>query len=165
MARPRRHLVDEILKVRAAIIQAVSAATAPAWMHLELTMSQMKGLRTLAYHGPATVSLIAETLRIGLPTASQLVDRLVQAGLAERAEDPSDRRRILVRLSKKGQQLHDGLNQGPQAFRIWLHRMNGDDLEALRRGYVALARIALAGTNGGVPMEEPVRRGAHVRSQ
>src|SRR5881628_4268718 len=62
-------------------------------------------------------------------------------------------------------QLHDGLNQGPQAFRIWLHRMNGDDLEALHRGYVALARIALAGTNGGVPMEEPVRRGAHVRSQ
>jgi len=43
--------------------------------------------------------------------------------------------------------------------------MNGDDLEALHRGYVALARIALAGTNGGVPMEEPVRRGAHVRSQ
>ncbi len=165
MARPRRDLVDEILKVRAAIIQAVSAATAPAWMHLELTMSQMKGLRTLAYHGPATVSLIAETLRIGLPTASQLVDRLVQAGLAERAEDPSDRRRIMVRLSKKGQHLHDGLSQGPQAFRIWLHRMNGDDLEALHRGYVALARIALARTNGGAPVEEPVRRSAHARSQ
>src|SRR5207247_7429461 len=84
MARPRRDLVDEILKVRAAITQAVSAATAPAWMHLELTMSQMKGLRTLAYHRPATVSLIAETLGIGLPSASQLVDRLVPAGLAER---------------------------------------------------------------------------------
>src|SRR3989442_8473935 len=94
MARPRRDLIDEILKVRAAIIQAVSAATAPAWMHLELTMSQMKGLRTLAYHGPATVSLIAETLRIGLPTASQLVDRLVQARPAERARDPRDPRPI-----------------------------------------------------------------------
>ena len=81
------------------------------------------------------------------------------------AEDPSDRRRIMVRLSKKGQHLHDGLSQGPQAFRIWLHRMNGDDLEALHRGYVALARIALARTNGGAPVQEPVRRSAHARSQ
>lgn len=164
MARPRRDLIEEILKVRAAILQAVSAATAPAWMDLELTMSQMKGLRTLAYHGPATVSQVAEALRISLPTASQLVDRLVQAGLAERAEDAQDRRRILVRLSKKGQQLHDGLSPGPQAFRIWLHRMNGEDLEALHRGYVALARIALAGTNGAIPAEEPARRSAHARS-
>ena len=164
MSRPRRDVIDEILKVRAAIIQAVSAATASAWMDLELTMSQMKGLRTLAYQGEATVSQVADTLKIGLPTASQLVDRLVQAGLAERAEDPSDRRRILVRLSKKGQQLHDGLNQGPQAFRIWLHRMTADDLEALHRGYMALARIALAETNGAVPADEPGRRTAHVRS-
>src|SRR3989454_9195736 len=102
MARPRRDLVDEILKVRAAIIQAVSAATAPAWMHLELTMSQMKGLRTLAYHGPATGRLIAETLPLGLPTASQLVDRLVHAGPAERAEDPSHPPRHLGRLGQKG---------------------------------------------------------------
>lgn len=164
MARPRRDLIDEILKVRTTIFQAVSAATAPAWMDLELTMSQMKGLRTLAYHGPATVSGIADALKISLPTASQLVDRLVQAGLAERAEDPNDRRRILVRLSKRGQQLHDRLSQGPRQFRFWLQRMNVEDLEALHRGYVALARIA-SGSSDGAPVEEPVRRGAHVRSQ
>src|SRR2546430_15594919 len=112
MARPRRDLVDEILKVRAAIIQAVSAATAPAWMHLELTMSQMNGLRTPAYHGPATVSLIAQTLRIGLPTASQLVDRLRQAGIAERARVPRERRRTLVRLMKEGPPPPARPNQG-----------------------------------------------------
>ena len=164
MARPRRDLIDEILKVRTAIFQAVSAATAPAWMDLELTMSQMKGLRTLAYHGPVTVSQVADALKISLPTASQLVDRLVQAGLAERAEDPDDRRRILVRLSKRGQQLHDRLSQGPQQFRFWLQRMSAEDLEALHRGYVALARIASVSSEGA-PTEEPVRHGVHLRSQ
>ena len=165
MARLRRDLIDEILKVRTSIFQAVSAATAPAWMGLELTMSQMKGLRTLAYHGPVTVSRVADALKIGLPTASQLVDRLVQAGLAERGVDPDDRRRILVRLSKRGHQLHDRLSQGPQQFRFWLQRMSAEDLEALHRGYVALARIAVGGNDDAAPAEEPPRRGLHVRSQ
>ena len=165
MGRLRRELIDDILKVRTSIFQAVSAATAPAWMGLELTMSQMKGLRTLAYHGPVTVSQVADALKIGLPTASQLVDRLVQAGLAERDADPDDRRRILVHLSKRGQQLHDRLSQGPQQFRFWLQRMSAEDLEALHRGYVALARIAVGGNDDAAPAEEPPRRGLHVRSQ
>jgi len=165
MARLRRELIDDILKVRTSIFQAVSAATASAWMGLELTMSQMKGLRTLAYHGPVTVGQVADALKIGLPTASQLVDRLVQAGLAERGADPDDRRRILVRLSKRGQQLHDRLSQGPQQFRFWLQRMSAEDLEALHRGYVALARIAVGGNDDTAPAEEAPRRGLHVRSQ
>jgi len=68
-----------------------------------------------------------------------------------------------VRLSKRGQQLHDRLSQGPQQFRFWLQRMSAEDLEALHRGYVALARIA-AGSPNGAPAEEPARRSAHLRS-
>jgi len=112
-----------------------------------------------------TVGQVADALKIGLPTASQLVDRLVQAGLAERDADPDDRRRILVHLSKRGQQLHDRLSQGPQQFRFWLQRMSAEDLEALHRGYVALARIAVGGNDDAAPAEEPPRRGLHVRSQ
>jgi len=146
----RAELIDEILKARSTVFQATSALAAPAWIDLELTMSQVKGLRTLAYHTPATITQIADVLKISQPTASQLVDRLVQGGLAQRTEDPTDRRRMLVRLTKKGQQLHERLRGVWRTrFRHWLQRMNTDELEALHRGYDALARIVAAENSGG----------------
>ncbi len=150
MTYQRADLIDEILKARSTVFQATSALTAPAWIDLELTMSQVKGLRTLAHHTPATITQIADVLKISQPTASQLVDRLVQGGLAQRTEDPTDRRRMLVRLSKKGQQLHERLRGVWRTrFRNWLQRMNTDELEALHRGYDALARIVSAEDSGG----------------
>ncbi len=150
MTYQRADLIDEILKARSTVFQATSALTAPAWIDLELTMSQVKGLRTLAHHTPATITQIADVLKISQPTASQLVDRLVQGGLAQRTEDPTDRRRMLVRLSKKGQQLHERLRGVWRArFRNWLQRMNTDELQALQRGYDALARIVSAENSGG----------------
>jgi DNA-binding MarR family transcriptional regulator len=154
MTHQRADLIDEILKARSTVFQATSALTAPAWIDLELTMSQVKGLRTLAHHTPATITQIAEVLKISQPTASQLVDRLVQSGLAQRTEDPTDRRRMLVRLSKKGQQLHERLRGVWRArFRNWLQRMNTDELEALHRGYDALAQIVSTGNSS-----DPSRR-------
>jgi DNA-binding MarR family transcriptional regulator len=142
MAQQRKSLIVEILKARGALFQAVSAATVSAWIDSDLTMAQMKGLRSLAHHNPSTVTGFAGVLKISQPTASQLIDRLVQAGLAERSEDPQDRRRMLVRLSKKGQQLHARFGQSQRRFRVWLHQMSGDDLEALYRGLGALAHVA-----------------------
>lgn len=146
----RANLIDEILKARSAVFQATSALAAPAWIDLELTMSQVKGLRTLAHHTPATITQIADVLKISQPTASQLVDRLVQGGLAQRSEDPTDRRRMLVRLSKKGLHLHERLRGVWRTrFRNWLQRMNIDELEALHRGYDALARIVSTENSDG----------------
>lgn len=167
----RADLIDEILKARSVVFQATSALSAPAWIDLELPMSQVKGLRTLAHHTPATITQIADVLKISQPTASQLVDRLVQGGFAQRAEDPADRRRMLVRLSKKGQQLNERLRGVWRTrFRNWLLRMNTDELEALYRGYDALARIvstensagpsrrrSAAGSGRGSPVQPPSR--------
>ena len=150
MLHQRADLIDEILKARSTVFQATSALAAPAWLDLELTMSQVKGLRTLAHHTPATITQIGDVLKISQPTASQLVDRLVQGGLAQRTEDPIDRRRMLVRLTKKGQQLNERLRGVWRTrFRHWLERMNTDELEALYRGYDALARIVSAENSGG----------------
>ncbi len=150
MMQQRADLIDDILKARSAVFQATSALTAPAWIDLDLPMSQVKGLRTLAHHTPATITQIADVLKISQPTASQLVDRLVQGGLAQRTEDPADRRRMLVRLNKKGQQLHERLRGVWRTqFRHWLQHMSTDELEALHRGYDALARIVSAENSGG----------------
>jgi DNA-binding MarR family transcriptional regulator len=50
---------------------------------------------------PLTVSEIARRLHVSLPTASELVGSLSRAGIVQRAEDPANRRRILVSLAEE----------------------------------------------------------------
>ena len=56
------------------------------------------------------IGQIAEILGIGQPTASHLIDRLVQAQLVSRTEDPLDRRRTLAQLSPNGVELAERIN-------------------------------------------------------
>ncbi|MET8676460.1 MarR family transcriptional regulator [Streptomyces sp. NPDC004647] len=50
---------------------------------------------------PLTVSEIARRLHVSLPTASELVGSLSRAGIVQRAEDPANRRRVLVSLAEE----------------------------------------------------------------
>ncbi|MEU8822110.1 MarR family transcriptional regulator [Streptomyces sp. NPDC048636] len=50
---------------------------------------------------PLTVSEIAQRLQVSLSTASELIGGLSRAGIVERAEDPANRRRILVSLAER----------------------------------------------------------------
>ena len=64
---------------------------------LDLSLSQIRALHTLVRE-PAGASLgaVADHTGLSLPTASRVVDSLVQRGLATRLEDPDDRRVKLV---------------------------------------------------------------------
>ncbi|MEV4436327.1 MarR family transcriptional regulator [Streptomyces sp. NPDC049585] len=50
---------------------------------------------------PLTVGEIAGRLKVSLPTASELVGALSRAGIVRRAEDPANRRRVLVTLAEE----------------------------------------------------------------
>jgi DNA-binding MarR family transcriptional regulator len=71
----------------------------PFWFQLDLTITQLKGLIILEVRKEITVGGIADALGVGRPSASILVEQLVQAKLATRAEDPADRRRSIVCLT------------------------------------------------------------------
>jgi DNA-binding MarR family transcriptional regulator len=64
-----------------------------------VTLHQLGALRHLVKHGPLTMNDIATRMEISPSAATQLVDRLVQHGLAERAPDPDDRRALRVAAS------------------------------------------------------------------
>ena len=66
-----------------------------------LTSRHITALIALVDGGPLSVSELASRLHIALPTASLLVGDLGRAQLVERAEDPSDRRRTIVRVSQE----------------------------------------------------------------
>ncbi len=68
-----------------------------------LSMPQFFMLRRIHHQGPMPSTGWAKQTGIRASTASGLVDGLVRGGWAERSPDPNDRRRVLVRLSGRGQ--------------------------------------------------------------
>ncbi len=138
----RERLVEETLQAWLQISREVQKGAAPDWLHLDLTMAQLKALLAIAHYGSPTISALAESLGVGLSAASQIVERLVQQRLVERCEDLADRRRAFVHLNSTGQQLAARLREGRrERLRDWISRLSDDDLAALVRGSRALAAL------------------------
>src|ERR671924_1384970 len=68
----------------------------------DLSPSQTAALATIEAHGPLTPSELATLERVQRPTATRIIARLEEAGLVERAGDPTDRRASLVSASRRG---------------------------------------------------------------
>lgn len=86
----------------------------------DLSPSQVSALMQLHHCGECDVSEIAERLGFTKPAASQMVERLVQQGLLQRAEDRNDRRVKQVTLTPSGQLLIEG---GIEARRRWMEQL------------------------------------------
>jgi len=123
------------------MMHGFKANCAPVWMSIDLTLPQLRTLIVLAEEGPLVIGEIARRLGIGLSTGGHLVDRLVQAGLAERTEVAEDRRRTLARLTPVGEDLYTRLLSGIQPLPILLQQLDESDLEALLQGLQAINRL------------------------
>jgi len=64
-----------------------------------LTGAQLRALYVLSDGGPRSLSELAGDLGVGLPAASEMVDRLVESGLASRQPNPTDRRQVIVQMT------------------------------------------------------------------
>jgi MarR family transcriptional regulator, organic hydroperoxide resistance regulator len=152
MTRQQDIEIESIVAAQRAVIRALHAAS-PSWLELNLTMAQLKTLIVLHDEGPLPIGQVGYRMGVTLPTASYQVDRLVRAGLVERVEDVRDRRRTLVHLTSKADELVRSLRQGRAGqLRSWLIEMSPEDLRALDRGLSALAAIAAEQTK---PEEQP----------
>ncbi len=63
-----------------------------------LAPRHLAALTQVVFHGPLTVSALAERLGVALTTTSLLVSQLADAGLVERREDAADHRRTLASI-------------------------------------------------------------------
>jgi DNA-binding MarR family transcriptional regulator len=75
-----------------------------------LSMPQLVTLHLLAHAGGRSVGEIGNRLRLSPAATSHLVDKLVQAGLVARAEDPDDRRSRRLAITPVGRGLVDRIN-------------------------------------------------------
>lgn len=141
MLQMREELEHEVLAQYRAMMHSFKARSAEAWMEIDITFPQLRTLLILAEEGPLVIGQIAQRLGIGLSTGGHLVDRLVQAGLAERTEDSEDRRRTLARLTPKGEELQARLLNRVQHLQTLIQKLDEDDLAALLQGLRALNRV------------------------
>jgi len=93
----------------------------------DLSPSLNAALATLERHGPMTPSELAARERIQRPTATRVLARLEEAGLATRTPDPMDRRSSLVTATPAGSDLLAELRTRKTAFLA--HRLAGMDAE------------------------------------
>ena len=112
-----------------------------------LSMPQFSILMQLHHKGPCGMSEVSERFDISAAAASQLVEKLVQSGHLERAEDPSDRRAKLLTLSIKGSEL---IQQGIEERYRWMDDL-ADTLSAEDQKKVSEALTLL--TNAAKEME------------
>jgi len=75
----------------------------PSW-----SLPQLHALGYVRLNPGASLSELAGYLGIGLPTASTLVSRLVNAGYIHREEDPTERRRVSLSLTDSGRGRFEG---------------------------------------------------------
>ncbi len=141
---PKRETnMNAVMRAQRTVFHALRDGGAAELLKSDLTMVQVKGLIILGRGGAMPVGGLAEQLKVGLPAASLLVEKLVQMGMAERQEDPNDRRRTLVRLTADGAQQVLRLREGGrEQFRDLLFELSEEDLAALTQGMEALARVA-----------------------
>ena len=143
----REKLIEEALETQKRVMMALRAGIDTAWLESDVTIAQIKALMYIAREGPTIISDVADAFGVGRPAASVLVDHLVERRLVERSEDPEDRRRTIVRLSTRGEELVTQFHEaGRERMRKCLSQLAEEDLSALVRGLRALA--AVVGADG-----------------
>ena len=70
-----------------------------------ITGPQLSCLLTIGKHQPLTASRIAKTVHVSASTLVGVLDRLEEKGLIVRRRDATDRRRVYISLSDKGEEV------------------------------------------------------------
>ncbi len=122
-----------------------------------LSIPQFRALGFLDRNPGACLSELSEHLGVARPTASVIVDRLVQRRLVLRNDNPRERRRVVLRLTPDGVEL---LRQARSATRAWiatlLTGLSDEDLQRMVAGLALLAGAFQAREAGeGYSLEAP----------
>ena len=129
----RQEALRELLEMQRCMQSRFMPGVASDWIRLELTTSQLKVLFCLAAAGEQPMSQLAHSLGVGLPAATGVVDKLVDAGMVERAHSETDRRVVLVRPSERGLATITALRSvQADALRRILSHIRDEDLPTVR---------------------------------
>jgi DNA-binding MarR family transcriptional regulator len=142
IGQDRSELVNTIVQAYMDLFMTMQFNAVSHWLMLELTFAQARALFMLAARKELTVSQLAKLLGVGNPTASILVQQLVERELVTRTEHPTDRRHTIIRLSPKGTEIGAGRRkERERKWQRWLSHLSDEELNALARGLTAIVAV------------------------
>lgn len=149
-----QQLTDVVTRLRRAL--RTSIRTDYPWE--SLPMAQVELLMALADHAPAKIGRLATLQRLAPNTVSGLVQQLVEAGLASRETDPTDRRVARVTLTDAGhRQLAEWKGAHERRIGSALDRLPSGERDTIMGALVGLNHLVDQLTNPVEP-EAPTPR-------
>jgi DNA-binding MarR family transcriptional regulator len=82
----------------------------------EMSLPQFRTLAFVYRNEGASLSEVADHMVLTLPTMSMLVDGLVVGGLISRREDPKDRRRMTLTLTRDGRARFESAREATMTY-------------------------------------------------
>ena len=140
-------LADTIEYIRSKILarfcRAVRAELEPDMP--ELTLAQMHTLKEVHMHGPLTMKELANVLEVSAPSASAMVERLVEMEMLSREQNREDRREVMVQVTKRGLRFFERIHAVfMEALCDLLERVGPDCAEDWCRVYQRLRDVLAA---------------------
>jgi DNA-binding MarR family transcriptional regulator len=143
--------VDAVMAATRVLVALTAAVTAQsvAALNGKITLAQLRVLVVIASQGPRNLASVAQSVKVHPSSATRACDKLVEAGLLERTDDPADRRNLILRLTDSGWELVESMNiSRREAISSILARM-----PAQQRGELAPAMAALVRAADEIPSD------------
>ena len=106
-----KELIEEMIELQRRVDRDRRQYELDAWMHLNLSIGQLKSLFFISNRGATSLSKLAAALRVTPTNTTGIVDRLLKRGLITRTVSPDDRRVLLLRTTTRGDELIAELRQ------------------------------------------------------
>jgi DNA-binding MarR family transcriptional regulator len=101
--RPTPAEIDVVMAATRVLV-AISAQSV-AKVEDQVTFPQLRVLVMIGDRGPQNLNSVAQALGVHPSNATRTCDKLVEAGLLRRSDNPADRRNLILQLTESGRQL------------------------------------------------------------
>jgi DNA-binding MarR family transcriptional regulator len=135
-------LIAKTDRLIAQIFEGIHTGVAKPPMARGRSLPQIKLIKHLYLHGPCMVGEVAGALGVSMPSASEMIDKLVDEGLVERRTNPDDRRQVLVSLTAAAREVGDQIHRLRRAqMRAVIERFEPHEWPYLLRTLEVLAEV------------------------
>lgn len=116
---------DQILKIQSGYL-----ASSKSGPFKDLSVTQLHVIRVVRSHGELSMSELAGILGVSPPSASAMVDRLVDKGALTREHSTQDRRKVVVRIAPAAVQHAEAVEAAIMALFVGLVERIGPETTA-----------------------------------